>query len=398
MPSYEDLRDIVIGKLVDRTIDEDYEELSERLFGEGNCYSSSECRKRMYGMKTIIEAIERDGRKSIQDKNAISELDEKRIALMRERQQFFDQRREYNKLVNRDGRIEHLYKTLEDAANRLGETVGKVYAKESNASHIGTGESDAVMVFSDWHYGLVADNAFNRFNTEVCRQRVKSATEQAIQRILLHNCGRLHIVVLGDLWHGAIHTSARVASEELVCDQMMQVTEILAQTIEELSQYVDETIVYVTYGNHARTVQNKKDNIHRDNMERIVPWWLTQRLSRYENVIIAEDSGNEFLFINACGHNIVACHGDLDSVKSSPRLLSVLFQKQFGKNIEYIILGDQHHIESFEEFGVCATICGSLCGTDDYANGKRLFSTPSQLLLIVTPKYGVDAEYKIKLT
>ena len=39
-----------MGKLVDRTVDDDYEELSERLFGEGNCFSSSEVRKRMYGM------------------------------------------------------------------------------------------------------------------------------------------------------------------------------------------------------------------------------------------------------------------------------------------------------------------------------------------------------------
>ena len=55
------MRDIVIGKLVDRTIDDDYAELSERLFGDGNCFNSSEVRKRMYGMKAIIEAIERDG-------------------------------------------------------------------------------------------------------------------------------------------------------------------------------------------------------------------------------------------------------------------------------------------------------------------------------------------------
>ena len=52
------MRDIVIGKLVDRTIDDDYAELSERLFGDGNCFNSSEVRKRMYGMKAIIEAIE----------------------------------------------------------------------------------------------------------------------------------------------------------------------------------------------------------------------------------------------------------------------------------------------------------------------------------------------------
>ena len=42
-----------------------------------------------------------------------------------------------------------------------------------------------------------------------------------------------------------------------------------------------------------------------------------------------------------------------------------------------------------------AIICGALCGSDDYANGKRLYSTPSQMLLIVSPHNGVDAEYRI---
>ena len=47
------MRNIVMGKLVDHTIDDEYEDLSERLFGEGNCFNSSEVRKRMYGMRTI---------------------------------------------------------------------------------------------------------------------------------------------------------------------------------------------------------------------------------------------------------------------------------------------------------------------------------------------------------
>ena len=45
------MRDIVLGKMVDHTIDDDYEELSERLFGDGSCFSATEVRKRMYGMK-----------------------------------------------------------------------------------------------------------------------------------------------------------------------------------------------------------------------------------------------------------------------------------------------------------------------------------------------------------
>ena len=56
-----------MGKLVDHTIDDEYEDLSERLFGEGNCFNSSEVRKRMYGMRTIIEAIERDGEDAVCD-------------------------------------------------------------------------------------------------------------------------------------------------------------------------------------------------------------------------------------------------------------------------------------------------------------------------------------------
>ena len=90
------MRDIVIGKLVERTIDDDYEELSERLFGEGNCFNSSEVRKRMYGMKTIIEAIERDGESAVADEDALSALDSKKIELQKERQKFFDTRFQEN--------------------------------------------------------------------------------------------------------------------------------------------------------------------------------------------------------------------------------------------------------------------------------------------------------------
>ena len=69
--------------------------------------------------------------------------------------------------------------------------------------------------------------------------------------------------------------------------------------------------------------------------------------------------------------------------------------KEYQKNIECIILGDKHHRESFEELGVVSMICGALCGSDDYANEKRLFSKPNQLLLIFDEN-GLDAEYRIR--
>ena len=395
---------MVYGKLVDKTLaDMDYSELAELVYGQ--TYASDVARRMLYGSRKTLELLENEQLQSMNGEGAVSDINSRIEELQKERQKFYDQRREYKKLVNESGRYDHLCETLAAAANDVARTIGPMFDPcEIKRSSFGTDlGNDAVLVLGDWHYGLVASNAFNEFNTEICKERVKAVVDNAIIRIILHQCDVLHIVVLGDLFHGAIHTSARVAAEELVCDQLMQVSEILAQAIFNLSQYVSETKVYMTYGNHARTVQNKNDSIHRDNLERIIPWWLEQRICAEEHmfgenlhITIMPDTGNEFVFVDAVGHCICASHGDLDSVQSSPRLLTTLFQKKYGRDVEYIVLGDKHHRESFDELGVTASICGSLCGTDDFANSKRLFSTPSQLLLIVNKNSGVDAEYRLR--
>lgn len=385
---------IVYGKLVDKTLsDYDFSEIAKILWGKD--YSSDVARRMLYGTRLTLDAINNSAISKVSDNDIISEIQAKTEELQKERQRYYDQRREYNKLVVNDGRKENLFDKLAAAANELNETVGPLFNDDSHVIET-IDDNDAVLVFSDWHYGMTTDNIFNRYNKDICIERVKRVTDLAIERIRLHRCANLHIVILGDLFHGAIHTSARVSSEELVCDQIMQVAEILAQAVYRLSKEVLTTVVYYTYGNHGRTVQNKKDNIHRDNMERVIPWWLKERFSDNPSVIISEESETEYLSVNAAGHEICASHGDIDSVRTSPRLLSVLFQKKYGKDIEYVLLGDKHHRESFDELGVTAMICGSLCGTDDYANEKRLFSTPSQLLLIVNKDNGVDAEYNLK--
>lgn len=394
---------LIYGKLVDKTLsDYDYSELSKYVYGEN--YSADVARRMMYGSRRTLEMLDKANIQSAGGQEILNKIEAQTIELKKERQRMFDQRREYNKLSSLEGRQEHLYESLIDAANRLNITVGEVYPDFVNPTGVlgelgvPVSDNEAVLVFSDWHYGLKVKNIFNEYDTQICKERVNAVVTSAAERIALHGCQTLHIFVLGDLYHGAIHVGARVASEELVCDQLMQVSEILAQSIEYLSHYVQNVKVYVTYGNHARTVQNKNDSIHRDNMERVVPWWLKARFASCGNdkIEVVEDDGTEFIFANPCGHGICASHGDNDSVKASPRLMATLFHKRYGKDVEYIIQGDKHHRESFEELGTEAVMCGSLCGTDDYANDRRLYSTPSQLLLIVNPEIGIDAEYRLK--
>lgn len=324
------------------------------------------------------------------------EIDLKIAQLRKEAKRFYDQRREFNSLVDRIGRSENLEDRLVEAAENLAETVGSVGYAEAPAL-VGADGTEAVLVLNDWHYGMTTDNIWNRYNTAVCIDRVKRVAEAAAERMRLHRVSKLHVIVLGDMIHGAIHVSARVASEELVCDEIMQVSEILAQTVEYLSQYTEETNVYVTYGNHARTVQNKQDSIHRDNLERFIPWWLTWRLKGVGNVTITEESKNEFLFVEAAGRIICAVHGDLDDLRTSPVIINGVAQKQYGRGVDCVLLGDKHHREKDrEQLGISAMVCGALCGTDDYANEKRLYSRPEQVMFIVNKEDGIDAEYHLR--
>lgn len=347
----------------------------------------------MYGSRKTLELVDKEMERLSVAAQA-SESDVKIRELKAERQKMFDQRRELNKIERDIARQEYIDSKLIEAAESLSETVGPLFG-EAMYDDGDIENSEAVLVFSDWHYGMVVENVFNKYDTDICKERVQAVVNNAINRIRIHKCNALHLILLGDAFHGAIHTSVRVASEELVVDQIMQVSEIIAQAINALSMFVPNVYVYTTYGNHGRVVSNKKDNIHKDNLERIVGWWLKQRLKDNERVTMMPDSGTEFVFVNACGHDICAVHGDLDSVRTSPRLLTTLFFKEYQKNIECIILGDKHHRESFEELGVVSMICGALCGSDDYANEKRLFSKPNQLLLIFDEN-GLDAEYRIR--
>ena len=384
---------LIYGKLVDKTLsDVDYTELSKLVYDQ--TYSSDVARRMMYGSRKTLELLDSQLKSSTNNEYA-KELDNKILELQKERQKFYDQRREFSKLVSAEARFEHILSEISLSAKSISENTSAIYENLFNFDY-DVSNSEAILFLSDWHYGLKTENIFNKYNTDICVLRVTEIAKKSAQKLILHKCKKLHIVVLGDLIHGAIHNSARVASEELVCDQLMHAAELLAQTIEVLSSFVEETNVYVTYGNHARTIQNKKDSIHRDNSERLIPWWLEQRLSKYENIHITEDNGTEFIIVFSCGDFFCASHGDNDSVVSSPKILHTLFQRKYERDVEYMIFGDKHHRESLEELGITSMICGSLCGSDDYANGKRLYSSPSQLMLIVNEEDGVDAEYRLK--
>lgn len=310
------------------------------------------------------------------------------------KKQVQDQYREYRKLLSQDARTEHLHTEIIEVAQAMNQSV-PLLSFEDNVMSNNTRE--ALLCLSDWHYGMVTDNIWNTYNTDICKHRLQLLAKRVADYLILNRISCLHVVMLGDFAHGAIHTSARVKSEEDVCDQLMHVAELLAEFVSHLSNYVNEVHLYSCYGNHMRTVQDKKDSIHSDNMEKVIPWWLEQRLIFNKRIRIHYTQYYEFTKINIFGYNICCVHGDLDNFKNIGTVTNTIFTQKFNEKIDYTVSGDKHHLEEFEQMGIESILVRSLCGSDDYANDKRLYSKPGQSLIIFNSDYGRESTYHITL-
>ena len=383
------MRDIVIGKLVDHTIDDDYEELSERLFGDGNCFSASEVRKRMYGMKSIIEAIERDGESEIQDEDMISLLDSKRIELQKERQKFFDQRNAYNKLLRERSRQEELNEILVDAV-RSGNLPSLQYVR----SEIPCSDNDLLVSLNDIHYGANVQNYWNTYNSDVCRDMMCKYLDHIISIGETHKSENCIVWANGDEISGNIHQSIAVTNKENVIEQIKGASELIAEFLAELSKHFRQVVFVSVAGNHSRIEPNKDKALISERLDDLVEWYLSARLQNFENIIIGggEKIDHTIYLIDVRGKMYCGVHGDFDG---SPGKVQSL-QAMAGRPVYAVLSGHLHHNKTDEVQGVKTVMAGSFLGMDDYCVQKRIVGRAEQMVC-VCDESGIRCTYGIPL-
>ena len=383
------MRDIVIGKLVDRTIDDDYEELSERLFGEGNCFSASEVRKRMYGMKAIIEAIERDGEESIRDADTLSALDVKKIELQMERQKFYDQRNAFNRLIRERSRQEELNEILVEAVKS-----GNLPQLHYERFDIAPSDNDLLVSLNDIHYGANVSNFWNTYNSDVCREMMCRYLDRIISIGETHRSENCVVWANGDEISGNIHQSIAVTNKENVIEQIKGVSELIAEFLAELSRHFSNVTFVSVAGNHSRIEPNKDRAIISERLDDLVEWYLGARLQNFENITIGggEKIDHTIYLVDVRGQTYCGVHGDFDGSASKVQAL----QAMAGKPIYAVLSGHLHHNKIDEVQGVKTIMAGSFLGMDDYCVQKRIVGRAEQMVC-VCDENGVRCSYGIPL-
>ena len=380
--NYDFIKRIVFGKLVYKTIEEDYEELSEPIFGEGNCFNSSEIRKRFYGIKRAIDLIEEDGIIGIDDNNILDELELKKIELEKEKQRFFDQRTEYKKLIRGDARFDE----LKDIVQRTIKAVEPYKYENRNIEH---SDNDLLVGLNDIHFGAVINNYWNKYSPEITRERLEKYIDEIISIRNIHNSENCYITANGDLISGNIHLTTQLSNRENVVQQVMGVSELVSWFISELSPHFKNVYFVVVAGNHSRL--SFKDMSPKDErMDDLIPFYIKARLQNITNVHILDDKIDNTIYItNIRGLNYVGIHGDMDATNGILKLVEMLPQKIYA-----ILMGHMHHNQTNYIQGYRTVMSGSLMGVDDYCIEKRILGQPQQNICVCDSK-GIKCIYDI---
>lgn len=373
---------LVEGKS-DGTYDIDYTELFKLAFGVD--FNTDECRKRYYGLKMLLPYLDKDKYKNVKSNDLIEELEQKRIELQKERRKFLDYRNAYNKGINKDARLEDLYDTIERTIS--SGNLPKLEYVDHKIEHT---DNDLMVSLNDLHFGANINNAWNIYNSDICRERLNVYLDEIFEIQSLHNSENCYVNANGDLISGSIHLPIQVTNKEDLIEQIMGVSECIAQFLQELSKRFNKVIFTVVAGNHSRIGFNKDDSLKSERLDDLIPWYINARLQNVDNISITKNLDNTMSVVNIRGKKYLNVHGDYDGGKSAIQSASLMS----GQDIYALCCGHLHHNMMDYANNIKVIMAGSLLGMDDYCVTKRIVGIPQQMVCVCNEN-GVKCSYDI---
>lgn len=302
------------------------------------------------------------------------------LEMKKERVKSTDERTQNNAYVRRIAREETIIEIAKNTAIKISQSNPVVMTP---LEIIENTDAEAIAVISDWHYGIEVHNHWNKFNPEICVKRIKKYLGKLLQTCELFNISKIHLVNLSDLIAGRIHATIRLESREDVISQTINVSEILAQFINELTKRGYDVEYYDCLDNHSRLEPIKSDSLDLESLVRIIPWYLKEKFSAEPKFTIHnnEYSDDIITFTVLDGlYNVGAVHGHKDRPQQVIKNLTLMTKENF----DLILTAHLHHFAGDETNRTIQISNGSLMGTDSYAKDLRLDSQPSQNIIVAT--------------
>jgi hypothetical protein len=254
-------------------------------------------------------------------------------------------------------------------------------------------DREGILCLSDWHYGIDIDNYFNTYNPRICLNRLCKLRDEVILKGKELKFKKLHVVNMSDLISGRIHLQLRIENRFDAVTQIMQVSEILAEFLTDLSEHFE--IEYRDcLDNHSRLEPNKKESMELETLARIIPWYLEERLKDNKRVkILYNTYADDIITFKVFDWEVVAVHGH----KDSPSKVITNMIAATRKRNDLVLSAHFHHFSADEENECMRVSNGTLMGVDTHSQDLRLTNKPSQNLIVVNKDNVTEFICKINL-
>ena len=360
---------------LDRISEDSWEDILDRYELDLN---PTEIRKRSYGMKMYREAIGEE----TEDEN------EKLLEIKLEKTRLSDMRIECNRRIRSLARLENIVDLIKENIDELSNEkpmIGELNIKEKSSGN------DGLLCLSDLHIGMEVNNTINKYNIDIAKERLKTTIEKAIINGKRHDIDKLHIILNGDLISAELHSSIKLSNAESLTKQIVLASEIVSECIFELSKHFYCTVSQ-NLGNHEAVEFLKDDRSNKNNYSMIINEMIKLRLKDVPNVMFIEGVNHCEMTVSRIKNlNVISTHGDQVSLNRCSEQLEMVT----GVKPDLVILGHYHRQQMMSQYDTDIYINGSLVSTDDYAYKKKLYSPPSQLMLIIDDE-GVECSYILK--
>lgn len=308
-----------------------------------------------------------------------------RIESEKEKIRFRDQRNEYNKLIRQEARKEMIREIIKESIETLPASYAPIEVPEDSNNEI-------VLNITDWHVGAEFYGRFNSYNIDIFHERLETLIAKTKQYIMKNPTKKLHIASLGDMVSGELRVSNRVENQEHIVNQIKIAAEAMSRLISELAPLVEQTEVYYTMGNHGRTTGNKElaSGVTDENYERIIVWFLKERLRNFKNVNITEDFDG-IIEAEVNGYHFVFQHGDLGTKANIAKLDNLL-----SSRVDYVCMGHTHNFHTEQMLNTRMLVTSSMMGADAYSTRGRFGNHVAQTIInVVRTPQGMDDEIKL---
>lgn len=304
----------------------------------------------------------------------LDEIEQKMLEFKKERQRFFDQRNALNKVVRDLARKDENSDIFERAI-----TEGVIPRLDYTPAVAAPSENDLLVSLNDLHFGACVDNYWNYYNSDVCVCLLRDYLNRILDIASTYEAENCYVWANGDLISGNIHKSIAVSNRENVIQQVVGVSELVAEFLAELSKHFKNVYFSSVAGNHSRLEEKDIASIH-ERLDDLVEWYLKARLQNFDNIVFDhyQKIDDTMYLLDIRGKTYLGVHGDYDGSAGKVQSLQTMAKRP----VYAILSGHLHHNKVDSVQGVKTIMAGSFLGMDDYCVGKRIYGMQQQLVCV----------------